>query len=98
MPLMPTTPDRVNGILSIAQRSVNLSLSINTAPSKELCDIVIEPLELVNYHIFDTKHIKEMHDLGYEYTQRILPELKERLSNIPWEEINSEKPQSPPDA
>ncbi|MEO0777314.1 MAG: patatin-like phospholipase family protein [Bacteroidota bacterium] len=98
MPLLPMKEDRLAGILSIVQRSIHLNLAVNTRPSLERCDLVIEPQELVKYHIFDSKHVREMHDLGYEYTQRMLPELKLRLAGLPWQHFSSEKPQSPPDA
>ena len=69
-------------VIGIMQRCFDLSVISNTTPEAELCDIVLEPLELRNYHIFQLNKYQEMHDLGYQDTLKRIPEIKNRIAEL----------------
>lgn len=69
-------------VIGIMQRCFDLSVISNTTPEAELCDILLEPLELRNYHIFQLNKYQEMHDLGYEDTLKRIPEIRNRIVDL----------------
>ena len=68
-------------ILSIAERSFHLSFTSHLA-KKEKCDIFIEPVGLEKYGLLDISKIREIYELGYRETKRILRENKELVSSF----------------
>lgn len=69
-------------VVGIMQRCFDLSVISNTTPEAELCDIVLEPLELRHYHIFQLNKFKEIHDLGYADTLQRIPEIKNLIAGL----------------
>lgn len=69
-------------VVGIMQRCFDLSVISNTIPEADLCDIVLEPLELRNYHIFQLNKYQEMHDLGYQHTLARIPEIKNQIAHL----------------
>ena len=56
----------ISSMMDISARTFHLTVHVNTIPSREKCDILIEPLELSKYSILDTKNAKELFELGYK--------------------------------
>lgn len=63
-------------ILGIAERSYLLMFRSNSVEDCHLCDMLIEPKEVAEYNIFDTKHMREIADAGYQATVKILNQYK----------------------
>lgn len=52
-------------IISIAERSYGFMFKANSLQDVQLCDLLIETKETYNYNLFDTQHISEIVDIGY---------------------------------
>ncbi|MGL4292981.1 MAG: patatin-like phospholipase family protein [Bacteroidales bacterium] len=63
-------------ILGIAERSYLLMFRSNSVEDCHLCDMLIQPKEVAEYNIFDTKHMKEIVNAGYAATIEILKNYK----------------------
>ncbi len=59
-------------ILNVAFRSYHFMLKANIIHDKELCDLLIEPVDMGNYDTFDVDKGREIFDLGYLTTKQIL--------------------------
>ncbi len=80
MPYGVLPPADVGSVINIVWRCFDLSIMANTLPSRELCDIVIEPSQLNDCNIFNFTKLQEMHDLGYANTRERMQEIKNALS------------------
>lgn len=59
----------LTSLVQVASRMFHLAVN----PSKEQiiaqCDVFIEPLELCNYDVMDTKHADKIFEIGYEHAK-----------------------------
>ena len=72
------------GIVSVAMRSYHFMQKSNTFHDKELCDILIEPIDMGNYDTFDTGKSKEIFNVGYMSTKAILEKEDCLLNKKEW--------------
>lgn len=63
---------QVKGILQIAERTFYLAMLGNVIIDKNLCDIYIEHTNLSEYTLFDFDKMKEIYEIGYDNTKKIL--------------------------
>ena len=82
MPALNLPPTDLSSIFGIMWRSFDLSIIANTRPSLDRCDFVFEPPELKNYNIFAFSKMEIIHDLGYEYARRKMPELQDKIGSL----------------
>ena len=66
-------------VLNVAMRSYNFMFKANILHDKELCDFLIEPIDMANYDTFDTEKSREIYELGYQ-TARIMIEEKSKVN------------------
>ena len=59
-------------ILNVASRSYHFMFKANILHDKELCDFLIEPVDMGNYDTFDVDKGREIFELGYLSTKKIL--------------------------
>lgn len=59
-------------ILSIATRSYHFMFKANILHDKDLCDLLIEPLDMGNYETFSVDKGREIFELGYQSARQIL--------------------------
>ena len=59
-------------ILNVAARSYNFMFKANIFHDKELCDLLIEPIDMGNYDTFDVDKGREIFELGYRTTRQML--------------------------
>jgi len=59
-------------ILNVAARSYNFMFKANIFHDKELCDLLIEPIDMGNYDTFDVDKGREIFELGYRSTRQLL--------------------------
>lgn len=59
-------------MLNVATRSYHFMSRSNILPDKELCDVLIEPLDMGNYEIFDADKGHEIFELGYRSANQLL--------------------------
>lgn len=65
-------------IFSIAERSYHFMYRSNAIADRELCDLLIEALDMQRIKMFDLENISTIADIGYE---AIVEALKERVVN-----------------
>ena len=53
----------------VLERSILIAVGANTAFSKQMCDIVVEPPGLDKFSAFDIGKAKEIYDIGYKFTK-----------------------------
>lgn len=66
-PVAETT--RLNNLVQISTRIFHLAVEANSRNIEEKCDVLIEPAELHEYDILETKHADKLFKIGYEYTR-----------------------------
>ncbi len=59
-------------ILNVASRSYHFMFKANIFHDKELCDLLIEPIDMGNYDTFDVDKGREIFELGYRTTRQML--------------------------
>lgn len=59
-------------ILNVASRSYHFMFKANILHDKELCDFLIEPVDMGNYETFDVAKGREIFELGYRTTKQML--------------------------
>ncbi len=67
-------------IFKLSVRSLFLAIRSNTEKSKELCNLFIQPPELINIGLFAIKDLKKAIDIGYNYTKEFLK--REKIDKI----------------
>jgi len=78
---------KVNGLVSISQRCFEIVVWQNTKPRLRQCDIIIEPVEVFDYALFDFKKADELYQHGYDTTKQLMPEIRAKLK----EEVTEEQ-------
>ncbi len=63
---------RLPNARALMERSALLAINGNVAPSKQLCDVFIEPPELVHYSGFGLSQAQAIFKVGYDYTRENL--------------------------
>ena len=58
--------------LNVAARSYHFMFKANILHDKELCDLLIEPMDMGNYDTFDVNKGREIFELGYQSTRQML--------------------------
>lgn len=71
--------EQLHGMWDIGYRVLFLSLMVNIAENKRLCDVVIEP-DTEKYTIFNVNKAKELFELGYAAAEKKLAEIKEKTA------------------
>ncbi|ACO03557.1 MAG TPA: Patatin [Persephonella sp.] len=66
------TEERLNNAFSILIRSFYLAFRSNVELRKRVCDLFIQPEDLVDIGLFSAWRIKDAIDIGYRYTKNIL--------------------------
>lgn len=61
----------LTSLAQVAARMFQLSVNPNTEELKNQCDYFIEPKELADYDILDSKHAKEIFNIGYDYVKKM---------------------------
>lgn len=59
-------------IMNVAARSYHFMFKANILHDKELCDFLIEPIDMGNYETFDVDKGREIFELGYRTTKQLL--------------------------
>lgn len=63
--------EELTSLVQVASRMFQLAVNPSREELKAQCDLFIEPLELCNYDIMDTKHAQEIFDIGYEHVKKM---------------------------
>jgi len=59
-------------LMNVAQRTYHFMFKANILHDKELCDLLIEPVDMANYEMFDVEKGREIFELGYQSAKEML--------------------------
>ena len=60
------------GLVSVALRSYHFMMKANILHDKEVCDLLVEPVDMGNYDTFDVGKGREIFEVGYASTKALL--------------------------
>lgn len=69
-------------LLNVASRTYHFMFKSNILADKEMCDFLIEPIDMGNYDTFDTDKAREIYDLGYSSTKLQLKSINQNNEDI----------------
>lgn len=73
--------NQFNSFKDVMERSSLLAINENTAQSKQLADLFIEPPALSNFSGFDLPKAKEIFETGYNYTSENISIFAQKLNH-----------------
>ena len=79
MPLVSAEVGPINSLWGISNRVFDLSVHHNASPSRELCDFLIEPEDLMNYHVYNFARSDKLVEVGYRAAMDVMPTLLREL-------------------
>lgn len=62
----------LRGIVQIASRTFQLSVNANIANKRDKFDVFLEPKDLRDFDVLDTKNSVEIFEMGYKYAKKYL--------------------------
>ncbi|MEM1119084.1 MAG: patatin-like phospholipase family protein [Bacteroidota bacterium] len=65
MPNVPVTNEAVDSIMEVGMRCFEMTIAANTEMQLALCDHIIEPKKLHEYHPFAFSQYQEIYEIGY---------------------------------
>lgn len=70
-------------VMNVASRSYHFMFKANIIVDKQLCDTLIEPVDMGNYDTFDVDKGREIYELGYRSGKEILESTAEIPIELP---------------
>ncbi len=64
-PLKTVQPADLSSSLAVSQRALEISRFFNSRPKFHQCDVMLCPQGLGEYLAFDTRHVRDIFDIGY---------------------------------
>ncbi len=64
--------DNIEGAMSIVERAFHLSIGARISETANDCDLFIEPEELQDFGLMDMSKGREMFEIGYRHTKKLL--------------------------
>lgn len=82
IPRKVLSADEVNTIAGVAARTFNLAAINTIEPELKYCDVIIEPEAIYSYSRFNFTKIRQMYEIGYEETMKMIPGIREDLQAL----------------
>lgn len=76
VPLTTLPTSEISSMFAVMKRTFSLSIMANTKFSVERCQLVLNPVKTDEFGIFDTDHLDQLHDMGYEDTVARMGEIR----------------------
>jgi len=73
-PLSTVSPDSLKYSVNVLERAIKINYSTRSHLKFADCDIVIRPMELVNYGLLDVSKMQEIFEIGYRSAKEQLEE------------------------
>ena len=61
---------------NVTERALMLAITRNVVLSKELCDLIIEPVDLKSFKVMDISKVKDIYGIGYQAAKEQIKSLK----------------------
>jgi NTE family protein len=69
----------IKNVKEVTERSLLISINVNSSHSKTHCNVVIEPTHLGKFSTFDLGKAKEIFDIGYAHTKEMYNTIELKL-------------------
>lgn len=79
MPYEQAEVGRLSSVFSISNRVFDLAVHHNSLEARGLCDLLVEPLELKTYQVYNFSKADHLVDVGYREMTARMPELLKRI-------------------
>lgn len=79
MPVVPVEGKAVDSMIGIAIRCFEMAIWANSKPNLKRCDVLIEPIKVREFGIFQFNKYRELYEIGYKTTRLQIPEIKAKL-------------------
>ena len=76
MPNVAVRNNEVDNLMEIGMRCFEMTIAANTEMQLALCNQIIEPKKLFNYHPFAFNKYREIYEIGYEEVMKNMVEIK----------------------
>lgn len=63
--------EELTSLVQVASRMFQLAVNPNNREVENQCDVFIEPIDLCNYDVMDTKHAEKIFEIGYEHAKNM---------------------------
>lgn len=81
MPHFKVQNKAIGNVFDIAMRCFELSILANTETQSLMCDLIIEPIELHHYNIFNFSKYQEIFDIGYKAAMEKMGEIEQLIAS-----------------
>lgn len=71
-----------SSVKKVIERVFQLAISGNIKGRKGLCDVLIEPIELATYSIFDISKAEELYKVGYQSALKVIKEAEKEIQKV----------------
>ncbi|MGB0864836.1 MAG: patatin-like phospholipase family protein, partial [Saprospiraceae bacterium] len=79
--VMPIRTRKVDGMMDIAERCIDLVVNDNSHSRLSQCDVSLEIDGIDNYGIFDFNKAEEIYQLGYQYAKSKMETIKQAVND-----------------
>jgi NTE family protein len=69
----------IKNVKEVTERSLLISINVNSTHSKTHCNVIIEPLSLGKFSTFDLARASEIFDIGYAHTKEMYNHIEMKL-------------------
>jgi NTE family protein len=78
-PLRKVTPADLDGVLAVSERALEVGMHVSAQPKFRECDVMLICPELGQYGLFDTRHHREIFEIGRRATLAALDSIEAAL-------------------
>ncbi len=82
VPLTQAGSKDLNSLMSVGIRCFDLAAINNIMPQLKYCDAVVAPRAINDFSRYDFKRFEDMYRIGYEATEEMIPEIKEKIKSL----------------
>ncbi|MCB0706482.1 MAG: patatin-like phospholipase family protein [Saprospiraceae bacterium] len=82
IPFREVPEKKIKSVKSVLERCFDLTIINHSQLEREICDVLIEPEAVSDYHIFQFQKVEELIELGYQSGLKAIPTIKEKLELV----------------
>ncbi|MEM9822832.1 MAG: patatin-like phospholipase family protein [Bacteroidota bacterium] len=79
MPITSQSNGQLDNMLEIGMRVFDISVDNNTKVNYPYCDVVVEAMKALDYHVFNFAAYQELFEIGYQSTLEQMPKIKSAI-------------------
>ena len=80
--IRPIHREELTSSLSVLERSLEVGIYYNSRSKFHSCDVMIQPPGLASFGTFETRHLEEIADIGYQAALKQIGEIEDALASV----------------